>query len=815
MAESYSSEARTYNEIRDAVIYARRREGDADSIVSSLYANRSSGAKKGEESSEEPPDDGLGRRAQIKQAFRGRSPSAQLECGAWNCNGTLSAFLRQCARGDDWLTVSPTPSKAANGRVKGDTMHEMQDRSSPIFESVLHPTDFSEGSRVAFHHALKASLLAKARLTLMRVSSATESEWAEFPGVRETLERWGLLQPGSPRSAVPKLGIDVHKVVAQHGDPVRAVVHYLDEHAVDLIVLAAHRREGQLRWLQPSRAEPIARGAGEMTLFIPGDCPGFVSAQDGSVSLQNILIPVAATPRPELAIEAAARLVRRLGCPSGTFTILHVGEKGAMPSLQCPELAGWAWRKVTQSGDVIQGIVDAAAKNSADLIVMTTDGRNGFLDALRGSHSERVLREVSVPLLTVPEGSVAGAQLASNGSIRSPAERDSNRSPAKAPRSKAQWIALGVAVFALLAVPTPLLPPHRLAEALQSALGLGWQGAYLISAVVFHIGFYGAVGVLAALTVNRAETTRRRLLQIVTVPLLILALAVVIRTVKLGHLPAAANAAIALAACSFGVALGLGVVYRGWRVALPAAAGVIALALWAVLGGSSAELSRATEARLAELVARAPTLPFGDERFGALVQSAFAASPGDPAPKDAVAHNRAALLALGIAIGHERLARLAGLDPKSELVRRAGSLRDGTTVRGRGDWAQHYALSAALAVLENPLFSEGTGLLKEEVDALSHGSGFSFADLAADRAGVRLARAATRSEADATAVRAHLSAGFAIDDFFPQTAGLPENLTTEGFRATYGGMGSERYRELVAEIEARLNRCAALAAHSR
>jgi hypothetical protein len=37
------------------------------------------------------------------------------------------------------------------------------------------------------------------------------------------------------------------------------------------------------------------------------------------------------------------------------------------------------------------------------------------------------------------------------------------------------------------------------------------------------------------------------------------------------------------------------------------------------------------------------------------------------------------------------------------------------------------------------------------------------------------------------------------------------NLTPERLRATYGGVGSERYRQLVAEIEARLSRCAALA----
>ena len=37
-----------------------------------------------------------------------------------------------------------------------------------------------------------------------------------------------------------------------------------------------------------------------------------------------------------------------------------------------------------------------------NLIVMCTDGRHGFLDALRGSHSERVLRRTPCPLLAIP-----------------------------------------------------------------------------------------------------------------------------------------------------------------------------------------------------------------------------------------------------------------------------------------------------------------------------------------------------------------------------------------------------------------------------
>jgi len=244
-------------------------------------------------------------------------------------------------------------------------MSQTRDYTVPIIDSILHPTDFSEGSRAAFHHALKAALLAKSKLTLLHVSPGTALEWTDFPGVRETLERWGLLPKGSPRSAVPELGIDVRKVVAVQSDPVKAVLRYLGEHPADLIVLATHPHEGRARWLQQSVAEPVARRAAQMTLFIPSGNPGFVSAQDGAVSLENILVPVADTPRPQPAVEAAARLASRLNCPRGTFTLLHVGAPDSVPTVQCPETPGWEWKTVTRTGEVIHAIVDTASQTHA------------------------------------------------------------------------------------------------------------------------------------------------------------------------------------------------------------------------------------------------------------------------------------------------------------------------------------------------------------------------------------------------------------------------------------------------------------------
>lgn len=268
-------------------------------------------------------------------------------------------------------------------------------------ESVLHPTDFSEGSRVAFYHALKAALLSKSKLNLLSITS-DGSEWEDFPHIRETLERWGLLPEGSPRSAVTKLGIDARKIISRYEDPTQSVMRYLETRPVDLIVLATHEHEGRVNWLGKSVAQPVARRASEMTLFVPDTSKGFVSEKDGSVSLNRILIPVASTPDPQPAVDAVSRFVVGLKCPEGVFTLLHVGRRNSMPDTRRPEVPGWQWAEELRTGDVIETIVDTANEMRADLVVMSTDGRSGFLEGLRGSHSERVLRHTSVPLLTVP-----------------------------------------------------------------------------------------------------------------------------------------------------------------------------------------------------------------------------------------------------------------------------------------------------------------------------------------------------------------------------------------------------------------------------
>jgi nucleotide-binding universal stress UspA family protein len=272
----------------------------------------------------------------------------------------------------------------------------------PILQNIFHPSDFTPASEVAFVHALKAALLAKAELTILHVSPKHELEWMEFPGVRATLERWGLLPPNSAQADVAKkLGIRIKKVQAKHTDPVESVTAYLSDHSTDLIVLATEQK-GRVQWLSQSIAAPIARKSGQMTLFIPNGVEGFVSMRDGSVSLTSILVPVAEAPSAQPAIQAAARMAIRLNLSSGVFTILHVGEGTGIPHVELPDVAGWRWNTVVKPGDVVEVISETASAVHAGLIVVTTEGRRGFLDALRGSHSERILQQAPCPLLAIP-----------------------------------------------------------------------------------------------------------------------------------------------------------------------------------------------------------------------------------------------------------------------------------------------------------------------------------------------------------------------------------------------------------------------------
>lgn len=272
-------------------------------------------------------------------------------------------------------------------------------------KSILHPSDNTEGSRRAFAHALKIALANRTHLTLAHADTdpTVADKWWKAPAVRSTLQDWALLERNVPRSAVfSELGVAVSKVVIPAKNPVQGILSYLDHASADLMVLATEGREGLPRWLQRSVAEPVARRAQTSTLFVPKGSRDFVRPKDGKVGLRRVLIPVDHEPDPQRAIDVMIGFMGSLRTIPRSIKMLYIGPRDKRPEIDVSERSGWPWEIAYRRGNVVNAILRAADKEDSDLIVMATQGHQGFLDALRGSTTEQVVRRAPCPLLAVP-----------------------------------------------------------------------------------------------------------------------------------------------------------------------------------------------------------------------------------------------------------------------------------------------------------------------------------------------------------------------------------------------------------------------------
>jgi hypothetical protein len=199
----------------------------------------------------------------------------------------------------------------------------------------------------------------------------------------------------------------------------------------------------------------------------------------------------------------------------------------------------------------------------------------------------------------------------------------------------------------------------------------------------------------------------------------------------------------------------------------------------------------------------------GDELTAALVRAAAGAARKLPEARSGPAF----ALAVGIALDTSDLMRVnpvVGATWKrveSDPERKVRLKVLGTpTVHGRHDLAQHFAVSAALTAVLGEKKAESAGIIKELLDSGEGGSGFSFADLAADLAGIALARRVLARPA----ALAEAQKRFRVADFALPPTGLVEGLTLAEFEKRYGGTRDPRFKKARDDL---VRRIAALPGH--
>ena len=209
-----------------------------------------------------------------------------------------------------------------------------------------------------------------------------------------------------PEQGVPA---DASELAARWGRPIEHELHRVDlEDDVsdslveplqrlrpDIIVVGTHARHGFAAWLHDSVGESIARNLCVPVLVVPNHSRGFVDPQSGAVDLRRVIVPAGDAGDARKAVAAARFLARIAGSPV-ELEIVHAGPID--PGL---ERLGLAVHRI--DGSLDDAISAAARARDACLIVMATHGHDTVGDVLRGSHTERVIREARCPVLSVPD----------------------------------------------------------------------------------------------------------------------------------------------------------------------------------------------------------------------------------------------------------------------------------------------------------------------------------------------------------------------------------------------------------------------------
>ena len=169
------------------------------------------------------------------------------------------------------------------------------------------------------------------------------------------------------------------------------------------------------------------------------------------------------------------------------------------------------------------------------------------------------------------------------------------------------------------------------------------------------------------------------------------------------------------------------------------------------------------------------------------------AAKGDP-----VAENRAAILTLTLyTMGQSPGTLLPAAKDWTRPVRHV------VTLNRRDDFAKHFIVSAALAANAGTPLSDAVGVYKEISDSRG-GSGFSFNDIAADRAGTRFGDEATRTVQAARTLQQRAANGVSEREIMPVTEDLPEFMPEPEFLRRFGGVDAPAYKQMMAKIERRI-----------
>lgn len=168
-----------------------------------------------------------------------------------------------------------------------------------------------------------------------------------------------------------------------------------------------------------------------------------------------------------------------------------------------------------------------------------------------------------------------------------------------------------------------------------------------------------------------------------------------------------------------------------------------------------------------------------------------------------VQENKALFQVMALVVTGKKLGSFVNPDLKKKLTQLKPAR---LLLNQRKDLAQHFLVSAALTVSASSSLANFLGLAKE-IDDSNQGSGFSFADLAADKAGVKMGEMAMADPILARQLQQKMEQVFQEAGFMPSISHLPEGIMALEFKVRYEDLDSASYQLINSEIDQRLGKC--------
>lgn len=292
--------------------------------------------------------------------------------------------------------------------------------------NILLARDFSQVSDQALRYALDLARRTDSTLHVFYAQVLHEDPFAaedppspaaDLEVIRERLTTSNAGEPLDERH-----GVDIVEAVERDVAAGPAILNYADVHDIDVVVLGTHGRRGIRRLLLGSVAEEVVRRADQPVLTVRG-----IVEEDPLPDLlvDRMLVPVDFSDYSREALRYARELATLY---DASIDVLHVVEEKLHPAFYVggvqsiydvePNIEEKASDELTSFvektpgpsvpvrehvafGRPAHGIADFVEEKGTDLVTTSTHGQTGLERFLLGSVTEKVVRHVACPVLTV------------------------------------------------------------------------------------------------------------------------------------------------------------------------------------------------------------------------------------------------------------------------------------------------------------------------------------------------------------------------------------------------------------------------------